>query len=203
MNPIIPQNDHKSRRLIVADVGENPNIFISLYRHVCNSAQVTSFTWYCTAFQLLSMSPLVRMMPFSSTWAFFSLFSFSTLTFKRLRRTMAALPAFNKHVFLFVHTNRLCKAEQGKEQVGELFFSTFNDLGDLGLVGVKFKRREEAQGAQVKGHNWWNALLDKKQCKDELIPRKNAQSLTSKRTEGTVPGRAKKRKAEFHLHRGR
>lgn len=71
-----------------------------------NSAQVTRFTWYCTAFQLLSMSPLVRMMPFSSTWAFFSLFSFSTLTFKRLRRTMAALPAFNKHVFLFVHINR-------------------------------------------------------------------------------------------------
>lgn len=50
-------------------------------------------TWYCTAFQLLSTSPLVRMMPFSSTRAFFSMLAFSTRTFKRLRSTMAALPA--------------------------------------------------------------------------------------------------------------
>lgn len=36
---------------------------------------------------------------------------------------------------------------------------TFNNLGDLRLVGVKFERRQEAQGAQMEGHNWWNALL--------------------------------------------
>lgn len=54
-------------------------------------------TWYCMALRLLSMSPFVMMMPFSSTLAFFSKFSLSTRTFKRLRRTMAALPIYNTY----------------------------------------------------------------------------------------------------------
>lgn len=43
--------------------------------------------------------------------------------------------------------------------------TTFNNLRDLRLVGVKFERRQEAQGAQVEGHNWWNALLQMKKGK--------------------------------------
>lgn len=47
--------------------------------------------------------------------------------------------------------------------------STFNDLGDLGLVGVKFKGCEEAQGAQVEGHNWRDALLPGNHAKDGVV----------------------------------
>ena len=37
---------------------------------------------------------------------------------------------------------------------------TLDDLGDLRLVCVEIERREEAQRTQVKGHNWWNTLLE-------------------------------------------
>lgn len=37
--------------------------------------------------------------------------------------------------------------------------STFDDLGDLRLVGFEFERRQKAQRAQVKGHDWRNTLL--------------------------------------------
>jgi len=44
-------------------------------------------------------------------------------------------------------------------QTGWRIFTTFDNLGDLRLVGVELERCQESQGAQVKGHNWWNALL--------------------------------------------
>lgn len=72
-------------------------------------------TWYCMALRLLSMSPLVKMIPFSSTLAFFSQFSLSTRTFKRLLKTMAALPAISTNALSFLygkitHKNfQLCK----------------------------------------------------------------------------------------------
>lgn len=36
---------------------------------------------------------------------------------------------------------------------------TFDHLGDLRLVGVELERCEEAQRAQVEGHDWRNTLL--------------------------------------------
>lgn len=49
------------------------------------------------------------------------------------------------------------KARRWQEDLRAFF--TFNNLGNLRLVCVKFERCQESQGAQVKGHNWWNALL--------------------------------------------
>lgn len=37
--------------------------------------------------------------------------------------------------------------------------STFNDLGDLRLVGFELERGQKAQRAQVEGHDRRNALL--------------------------------------------
>lgn len=72
--------------------------------------------------------------------------------------------------------------------------STFNDLGDLGLVGVKFKGCEEAQGAQVEGHNWRDALLRGNHAKDGVVlcekNNKNGQRLTAgPRTAGDLEER--------------
>ena len=133
-------------------------------------------TWYCMALRLLSTSPLVRMMPFSSILAFFSQFSLSTRTTKRLRRTMAALPLFKSKIYIDINAQRFfCDKKTGRTQAfvntsGAPYkargwqkdlraFFTFNNLGDLRLVCVKFERCQESQGAQMKGHNWWNTLL--------------------------------------------
>lgn len=60
--------------------------------------------------------------------------------------------------------------------------STFNDLRDLGLVAIKFKGCEEAQGAQVEGHDWRDALLQGNHTKGGVISckkgEKSGQSLT-------------------------
>lgn len=106
-------------------------------------------TWYCAPFLPQSTSPLVRMMPKSSTLAFFSQFSLKTLTFKRLRRTMAAFPATNTRVNL--------SRERAECFITQL--STFNNLGNLRLVGFKFERCQKAQGTQVERHDRRNALL--------------------------------------------
>lgn len=37
--------------------------------------------------------------------------------------------------------------------------ATFDDLGKLRLIGVELERRQEAQGAQVEGHDRGDALL--------------------------------------------
>lgn len=108
------------------------------------------------------MSPFVKMMPFSSTRVFFSQFSLSTLTCKRLRSTMAALPTTYKYSHVFVALIET-GARYTLPKKSRKAFSTFNNLGDLWLVGVKLERRQETQGAKMEGHDWWNALLHTKE----------------------------------------
>lgn len=64
----------------------------------------------------------------------------------------------------------LCKQLKTNKSQRFFFFSlTFDDLGDLCLVGVKFEGREEAQGAQVEGHDWRDALLWGRHAKDRDV----------------------------------
>lgn len=80
---------------------------------------------------------------------------------------------------------------------------TVNNLGDLRLVSVKFKRSQESQGAQVKGHNWWNALLQINKAREPLCHTSKGRKKAAGGTAGRIPGKAKTRTAEFHLPRGR
>lgn len=71
---------------------------------------------------------------------------------------MAALPACSKRAQDFLEWTETGETP-GRFLLCRSVPSTFNDLGDLGLVGVKLKGCEEAQGAQVEGHDWRDALL--------------------------------------------
>lgn len=135
------------------------------------------------ALQLISCSPFVRMTPFSSTASFSSQFSLRTWTRRRLRRTMAAFPATQTlHVWVPDIWLRVSSAPVKRSKnvclrrTGCRTFSTFDDLGDLRLVGVEFKRCQEAQRAQVKGHHWWNAVL-RAEGEDCCFSRKHKKTI--------------------------
>lgn len=55
------------------------------------------------------------------------------------------------------------------DRLGWRTSGTFNNLGDLRLVGVKLEGCQEAQGAQVEGHNWWNALLQINKRRERIV----------------------------------
>lgn len=69
---------------------------------------------------------------------------------------------------MFCKQRRNVYAVERPRLTGWRAFSTFNNLRDLRLVGVKFERRQEAQGAKVEGHNWWNALLQMEKKKEKI-----------------------------------
>lgn len=97
-------------------------------------------------------SPLYSCCCVSRAWGCWSALcsiSFTTFTFRRLRRVMAALPESPLWVILQISASHL------KDKA----YCTFKYFGHLRLVWLKLEGGQETQRAQVKGHDRRNAVL--------------------------------------------